>query len=37
MPPEPPRNAPYMIAAYLVTAIILLAYAWSLWRRSRAE
>jgi hypothetical protein len=35
MPPEPPSNAPYLIAAYLVATIILLGYAVSLWRRAQ--
>ncbi len=33
--PEIPQNAPYMVAAYVVTAVILLGYAVSLWVRSR--
>lgn len=33
--PEMPQNAGYMIAAYVVTAVILGGYALSLWRRSR--
>jgi hypothetical protein len=33
--PEMPQNAPYMVAAYVVTAVILLGYAVSLWVRSR--
>lgn len=32
---EMPQNAGYMIAAYVVTAVILGGYALSLWRRSR--
>jgi len=32
--PEVPQNAGYMVAAYVVTAIILLAYAVSLYRRT---
>ena len=28
-------NAGYMIAAYVVTAVILVGYAWVLWRRFR--
>jgi len=31
--PEVPQNAGYMVAAYIVTAGILLAYAFSLYRR----
>ena len=30
---ETPDNGAFMIAAYLVTAVIILAYAVSLWRR----
>lgn len=33
--PETPQNAAYMVAAYVVTAVILLGYAVTLWRRSR--
>ena len=33
--PEIPQNAPYMVAAYVVTAVILVGYAVSLWMRSR--
>ena len=33
--PETPQNAAYMVAAYVVTAVILLGYALTLWRRSR--
>ena len=29
-----PQNAGYMLAAYVVTAVILVAYAVSLYRRS---
>ena len=29
-----PQNAGYMVAAYVVTAVILVAYAFSLYRRS---
>lgn len=32
--PEVPQNAGYMVAAYIVTAVILVAYAISLYRRS---
>lgn len=35
MPIEPPRNGGYMVAGYLITAIICLGYALSLWRRAR--
>jgi hypothetical protein len=32
--PEVPHNAGYMAAAYILTAVILLGYALSLYRRS---
>jgi hypothetical protein len=32
-----PDNAGYMIAAYVVTAVICLGYAVSLWRRAGRE
>ena len=32
---EAPANGGYMVAAYLVTAVILLGYAVSLYRRGR--
>ena len=31
----PPENGGYMIAAYMVTAVILLGYVWSTWRRAK--
>ena len=31
---EVPQNAGYMMAAYIVTAVILVAYAVSLYRRT---
>jgi hypothetical protein len=30
----PPENAGYMIAAYIVTAVILVGYVVALWRRA---
>jgi len=33
--PELPQNGAYMVAAYIVTAVILMGYAVSLWMRSR--
>jgi hypothetical protein len=30
----PPDNAGYMVAAYIVTAVILVGYAVGLWRRA---
>ena len=35
MPEAMPQNAGYMVAAYVVTAAILMGYAMSLWRRGR--
>jgi hypothetical protein len=32
-----PHNAGYMVAAYVVTAVILVAYAVSLYRRSNSS
>ncbi len=31
----PPENGGYMIAAYVVTAVILVGYALAVWRRAR--
>jgi hypothetical protein len=28
-----PQNAGYMVAAYVVVAVVVLGYAWSLWRQ----
>ena len=36
MAAEVPQNGGYMIAAYLVTPVILVGYLVSLWRRLRA-
>jgi len=33
--PETPQNAGYLIAAYLVAAAVLVAYAVALWLRAR--
>jgi hypothetical protein len=33
MPPESPRNGQYMVAAYIITGAIYLAYALALWIR----
>ncbi len=30
----PPDNTGYMVAAYVVTTVILAGYAWGLWRRA---
>ena len=35
MDADPAANAGYMIAAYVVTAVILMGYALALWRRFR--
>ena len=32
---EPPQNGEYLVAAYIVTAVILIGYWLRLWRRSR--
>jgi hypothetical protein len=33
MPPEPPHNSGYMVAAYMVATIILLGYSYWLYRK----
>jgi hypothetical protein len=35
MQSEPPANGQYLVAAYIVTAVILLGYAGVLWRKAR--
>ncbi len=37
MPETIPQNAGYMVAAYIVTALVILAYAASLYRRTRGR
>ncbi|HEV8598613.1 MAG TPA: hypothetical protein VGQ69_04580 [Gemmatimonadales bacterium] len=37
MPADPNANAGYMIAAYVVTAVILVGYAVMLWRKRRSQ
>lgn len=32
---EPPQNSGYMVAAYLIAAIVLIGYWVGLWRRAR--
>jgi hypothetical protein len=32
---EPPQNSEYLVAAYLVTAAILVGYFWMLWTKVR--
>jgi hypothetical protein len=33
MPPETPQNGEYLVAAYLITVVILLGYWVTLWRK----
>ncbi len=33
MPPETPQNGEYLVAAYVITAIILLGYWGTLWSK----
>jgi hypothetical protein len=35
LPAEPPHNAGYMVAAYIVAPVILVGYLVSLWARVR--
>ena len=35
MAPETPQNAGYMLAAYIITPVILVGYLVSLWRRAK--
>jgi hypothetical protein len=35
MVPEPPSNGEYLIAAYLVTTVLLVGYWIRLWRMAR--
>lgn len=35
MPLEPPSNGEYLVAAYVVTTVILLGYWLRLWRMSK--
>jgi hypothetical protein len=37
MPPEPPANGGYMVAAYIVAAVILVGYFLALVRRGRRK
>lgn len=34
MQASPPSNQGFMVAAYVVTAVIVLGYAWGLWARA---
>jgi hypothetical protein len=36
MPPEPPQNGEYLVAAYVITTVILMGYWVALWRRGNA-
>jgi hypothetical protein len=36
MPAEPPSNGGYLVAAYIVTAVILVTYWIRLWLRARS-
>jgi hypothetical protein len=33
MPPETPQNGGYLVAAYVIAAVILLGYWLALWRK----
>jgi hypothetical protein len=35
MPPETPQNGEYLVAAYVIAAVILLGYWVVLWRRAK--
>jgi hypothetical protein len=35
MPAEPPSNGEYLVAAYVVTSVILVGYWMRLWRSAR--
>lgn len=35
MPPEPPQNGEYLVAAYVITTVILMGYWAALWRRAK--
>jgi CcmD family protein len=37
MQTSPPDNGGYMIAAYVIVSLLVLAYAWSLARRAKRE
>ena len=36
MPPDPPQNGEYLVAAYVITSVILTGYWVALWRRAKA-
>ena len=35
MPPEPPQNGEYLVAAYVIATVILLGYWLALWIRAK--
>ena len=35
LPPEPPQNGGYLVAAYIVTLLVLVGYWVRLWVRAR--
>lgn len=35
MPVDPPQNGDYLVAAYVITAVILLGYWAMVWRKAR--
>jgi hypothetical protein len=35
MLPEPPRNGEYLVAAYVITTVILVGYWARLWRKAK--
>jgi hypothetical protein len=35
VPVEPPENSGYMIAAYVIAAVVLIGYWLALWRRAK--
>jgi hypothetical protein len=35
MPAEPPQNGEYLVAAYVVTTVILTGYFGMLWRKAK--
>lgn len=37
MPIDPPANGGYMVAAYVIVAVVALGYSWNLVRRARRE
>lgn len=36
MPPETPQNGEYLVAAYMITAVILLGYWGALWSKVKS-